>query len=76
MLTCFVYFYFNCSAVVSSEGGNPILDSLKSKMKEMNIDKERLDRSSSVSSDQKGKYLSQTSKESAGNILLQFCLRM
>ena len=51
--------------VVASEGANPILGALKSRMKEMDIDAEKLDRTSSVSNDQKGRYLSQTSKESA-----------
>ena len=53
--------------MVASGGGNPIMDALKLKLKEKNIDAEKLDRSSSVSSDQKGRYLSQSSKESAGN---------
>ena len=46
--------------------GLDIMGALQSRMKEMKIDKDRLDRSSSVSNDNKGRYLSQTSRESAG----------
>ncbi|XP_066934192.1 putative uncharacterized protein DDB_G0277255 [Clytia hemisphaerica] len=58
-------YHLPIKAVVSNEGGNPIMDSLKSKMKEMNINKERLDRTSSVSNEKKGNFLSQSSRESA-----------
>ena len=45
------------------------MDSLKLRMKEMNVDKDILDRTSSVSTKDRelGRYLSQTSHESAGN---------
>ena len=42
------------------------MGALQSRMKEMKIDKDRLDRAASVSNDNKGRYLSQTSRESAG----------
>jgi len=57
-------YHLPIKALVSNEG-NPILDSLKSRMKELNIDKDKLDRSHSISNKDKGRYLSHTSMDSA-----------